>query len=111
MGMTINVDLSICNLESTDCYLIAYFYYVTGAPLRDLNGEYRTYDDSVSVGVPLVPSRREQTFRAIELFLPYDELHLESGIYDLSFFIRIAREATNQTLAKTGHYFWHFTNQ
>ena len=108
-GMVISVDLSTCNLQDIDCQVAAYFSDASGEPLRDLNDDYRSYDGEVSVGTSLTPSRREQHFFDVELFIPYAELHLTPGTHDLSLSVSLWRKATNQTLAKTTDYEWRFT--
>ena len=108
-GMLIKVDLALGNLEGVDCGVYVYFSFSNGQPLPDSNGQYRTYENQVSVGEGLLPLRREQIFRDVEMFLPYDELHLQPGTHSLSLFLRVCREATNETLLTTGNYTWTFT--
>ena len=108
-GMTIKVDLSLCGLARVDCGLAAYFSFWDGPFLEDLNDSYCSYDGKVSVGAELRPSRREQFFPNIALFMPTAELHLDSGTHDLALFLRAYRRASNETLDQTETFRWQFT--
>jgi hypothetical protein len=108
-GLSIFVDLSLCNVAGADCAVAAYFSYATGQPIQDLNGAYRTYENQVSTHVTLRPSTREEIFRNVELWIPYEEIHVMPGLHDISFYVAVVRESTGDILAVTGNYTWTFS--
>jgi hypothetical protein len=108
-GMSIFVDIALCNVAGVDCAVVAYFSYATGQPVQDLNGAYRTYENQVSTHVTLRPSTSEEIFRNVELWIPYEEIHVGSGLHDLSFYLAAVRESTEDLLASTGDYVWTFS--
>ena len=107
-GMSIFVDLSLCNVAGVECSVAAYFSDATGQPLQDLNGVYRTYDNQVATSARLRASSNEEVFRNEELWIPYEELHLSIGRHGLTFYLAVVREATHEVLASTGDYSWTF---
>lgn len=108
-GLSIFVDLSLCNVAGVDCAVGVYFSYATGQPIQDLNGVYRTYDNQVSTHVTLRPPTNEEIFRNVELWVPYEEIHVGPGLHDLVFYLAVIRESTGDLLASTGNYRWTFS--
>jgi hypothetical protein len=87
-GMWIHVSLETANLKEQLCELTAYFYYWNGsdwAVLRDYDDNYSTVDNQASVGKEFTPAYTNSRFPRITLFMPYKELHLAEGRFDLRF--------------------------
>lgn len=80
IGMLISVDFETKNLKKELLYCMVRFYNDNGAPLaqKKFHKQYRSVNGNVMVASPLSPESNNWKSR-IELFMPYDELQLESG--------------------------------
>jgi len=89
-GMNIHAKFEVDNLKGVDCKAAAYFYYSSGGKLRDSNNSYCTNDGYVSsYGVGFTPTYDGALYSDLELFMPYDELHLSNGKHELKFYIAL----------------------
>jgi hypothetical protein len=88
-GMLIHVRFRVKNYQNTQCSVNAYFYYASGERLNDFNNTYATPDGQVAMGMYFTPRDRETIFSDARLFMPYGELHLSPGNYDLKFDIEL----------------------
>jgi hypothetical protein len=95
IGMLIHVKFTVDNFQGVDCGAAAYFYFSSGKALKDFNGAYRTDDGNVSVGTDFRPGYVHSTYEDLRLFIPYDELHLASGRYDLKFNVKLYEKNGN----------------
>jgi hypothetical protein len=84
-GMRIHTDFGIAHGGGMECQIIAYFRYANGSPLLDQNLQDRAADGQVSLSSKFTPPYEYTRYKDYDLFLPYDELHLSSGQYDLTF--------------------------
>ena len=82
-GMTIHVDFTAYELKSTDCQLRIAFQDNAGKPLKDKNKRYFTTAGDVLVYNNLKPTASPMTFSDYKLFMPYAELDLPDGQYNL----------------------------
>lgn len=92
-GMVIHVKFSITGLKGIECRATAYFAMQSGDALKDVNGEYNTTDGQVSTGVSFTPGYEVTQYDNLELFIPYDELELGPGAYDLKFHVELWERA------------------
>lgn len=90
-GMRIHVKFSINNLQQVPCTATAYFYLDSGEALRDFNHKYNTTDGHVSVSTSFTPGYVNTSYNDLQLFMPYSELHMNKGTYQLKFFIQLFR--------------------
>jgi hypothetical protein len=85
-GMRIHVAFTAYNLMNMDAFLGIYFEY-TGEKsqrLRDINGAYKTALGEVAVSKKFTPSYAVSIFDDMQIFMPYDELDLDPGNYELT---------------------------
>ena len=87
LGMLIHLEFTIQNLKDANCQATAYFTSRRGEALVDFNDEYCTEDGHVCVWEDFVPQFNDAHLSEFTLFMPYDELHLESGVHELCFAI------------------------
>jgi hypothetical protein len=88
-GMRIHVKFSINNLQNVPCRAIAYFYFASGEALKDFNKKYNSFDGQVSVGTDFTPGFVDTSYNDLQLFMPYDELHMNKGQHQLKFIIEL----------------------
>lgn len=108
LGMEIAIDFSLGDLQGCDCGVEAYLFFQNGEPLKDFNGKYRTVNNCVSVRSTVTPSRKEENFEDVRLFLPYHELHLSSGEHLLKIKLRVYQFVGNVTLVQSADFHWAF---
>ena len=97
-GLTTWVDVGVENLKDIECSVVIYFSFTDGTALVDHNQNYRTYDGFVSVGKNFTPTRKEEVFTRLDLFIPFDELHLSKGTHRLSISISVLRPSSGRQL-------------
>lgn len=83
-GMRLHVKFTANNLKSAECQLRIKFYYDNEeSPLRDNNKRFYTTEGNVAVFRDLKPGYNEAVYEDYQLFMPYDELDLTYGEYNL----------------------------
>lgn len=97
-GMLIHVNFVVDGLEGVPCGIAAYFYDESGNLLMDANGSYNSEGGQVVVYQDFTPVYPSVIFEDFELFLPYDELDLPDGDYELKFSILIWEMASGATV-------------
>lgn len=107
-GMRIHVKFDVDNFKDTKGRVVAYFYTKNGNPLKDTNGSYKTTTGDVSaVSHIFQPSYVNTVYQDFKFFMPYQELHMARGKYNLKFYIRIFSGTWNALSDKSD---WvHFT--
>lgn len=88
-GMVIHVDFNIENHMSSPCQMAAYFSFADGAMLKDFDKNYTTDNGQVSTSAFFTPLYKNAHFEDIEMFIPYEQLHMASGEHSLKFTLRI----------------------
>jgi hypothetical protein len=78
-GMRIHVKFTARNMRNAEGRLTAYFYFESGAALKDYNGKFKTKEKNVSVGWNFTPQEATAVYNDFTLFIPYSELHLKAG--------------------------------
>ncbi|MCA6361666.1 MAG: hypothetical protein IM638_01385 [Bacteroidetes bacterium] len=107
-GMRIYSSFSLKNSMGKSCELSAYFYYANGEMLRDFNQQYKAPDGQVAVSYKFIPDFTVGGYSKMELFIPYDELHMNQGHSKLKFQVVLWGNHSND-LFKSGHYYFDFT--
>ena len=107
-GMRIHVKFEVDKLKGGKGSVNAYFHYKNGNPLKDFNEKYRTTNGKVSCGRHFQPGYVNTTYEDFKLFMPYRELHMKAGKYDLKFNVQIFDEGTGQSLSSSSDWV-HFT--
>jgi hypothetical protein len=82
-GMRIHVKFTAYELKNTDCQLGIYFQDENGNPLKDKNKRLYTTKGNVAVFKDLKPGHAATVYNDLTVFMPYDELDLGDGSYNL----------------------------
>ena len=109
-GMMIHVHMSVYDMKGLSGRVSAYFYYGgdSETALVDYNQSYRTEDGKVSVGDNYTATYEASEWKDFWIFMPYDELHLSKGHYELKFQVVIWGNQ-DQRLADTDWQYFTFT--
>ncbi len=110
-GLLIHVKFNVSGMKNKVGRATAYFNYQDGSPLKDRNGAFATTNGNVAVDQPFTPGYDVTQYDNLELFLPYDELELDSGAYNLKFHVEIWESAhpENPALAVSPDIDFNFT--
>ena len=87
-GMKIHVEFETYNKQGVRGECAAFFFFEDGRKLYDYNGNYRAPDGHVSCAGSFTPPYQNTTYNDFELFLPYNELHI-NGSADCKFAVEI----------------------
>lgn len=111
-GMLIHTKFTIGNMTNRKSVCAAYFQLGNGNALKDFNYLYRSADGQVCVSEAFTPLYQSTVFNDFKLFLPYTELHMNSGTVNASlrFYILIYDNATEEDLAKSDYVTFTFSN-
>jgi hypothetical protein len=110
-GMRIYPAFEVSNAKEIELSVNAYFYFSSGQVLKDNDGEFCTTDGNVSVGKTITPCcvttiynsndpydayRTNVTLDVLDIFIPYDELHLaKNRNHQLKFLVQIFNQNNN----------------
>jgi hypothetical protein len=86
-GMLVRVDFTIQGHKNEKCHLSALFNHMDDTKLKDIDGQYCTYDGQVAVIRDFVPEFEYAHYGNFGLFMPYDQIHAPVG--DLKFNVAI----------------------
>ncbi len=82
-GMLIHVNFTVYDMKAAECQLRISFQDSAGKPLKDKNKRYFTTAGDVLVYENLKPGFNPAVYKDYPLFMPYSELDLPDGNYDL----------------------------
>lgn len=82
-GMRLHLKFTVDNLKSADCQVRVIFYYNDETPIKDKNQSYYTTTGNVAVFRDLKPAYDPAVYSDLDIFMPYDELDLSFGEYNL----------------------------
>ncbi len=82
-GMRIHVKFRVYNMKDVDCYLATYIQKKNGEKMYGTRSQYRSKSGQLAVYYLLTPGYTEAVYSDAKLFLPYNELNLASGRWDL----------------------------
>lgn len=94
-GMRIHLGFSVQGMKEMDGYVAIYFEYndeIAGY-LKDKNSKYNSSEGDVAVYRAVKPAYDPAVYQDLELFMPYSELDLEPGVYDLTMDAKIIYKA------------------
>jgi len=83
LGMLIHVKFSVYNMKDVDSYLAVYFEKADGTKLKTTNKKFSSNDGQVAVFRSLKPGYQDTVYKDLEVFMPYEELKLPGGKYNL----------------------------
>ncbi len=92
LGMRIHVKFSVDNMKDVDSYMVVHFEKDDGAQLKTTNRKFASKDGQVSVYRSMKPGYDETVYKDLDVFMPYDELKLSRGKYDLKMDVDVIRE-------------------
>ena len=81
--MRIHVNFTVYDMKSIPGYLAVYFQEKDGTSLQDNNGKFDSADGTVAVYREITPGYATTAYEDYQVFMPYSELDLEDGDYDL----------------------------
>lgn len=82
-GMMIHVNFTAVNLKDLDCYVAIYFEKKNGERIEGSNSAYRSKAGQLAVYKSIRPAYNEAVYKDLKLFMPYTEIKLSPGRYDL----------------------------
>lgn len=82
-GMRIHTNFSVHNMKNVDSYLAIYFETRDGKRLKDINQKLYSTDGTVAVYRALKPGFDVTDYKDLDIFMPYEELDLDQGKYNL----------------------------
>jgi hypothetical protein len=88
-GMVIHAHFNVEGAKDQSCQAAAYFYFSNGDILKDFNKTYRAPDGQVSVASNFTPPYDQSSYDDFTMFMPYDELEMAKGHYDLKFQVKV----------------------
>jgi len=88
-GMRIHVKFTAYGMRNLNSYLAIYFMDSDGDYLKDKNGKFASASDDVAVYREITPAYDPAEFNDLTVFMPYAELELPSGTYELTMDIKL----------------------
>ena len=82
-GMRIHLRFTVYDLKNANCLVGIYFKDQYNVPLKDYNKRFYTTQGKVAVTRQLTPGYNPTYFEDLQLFMPYEELDLVDGNYNL----------------------------
>ena len=84
LGMRIHVNFTAYNMKSVRSYLGIYFAKENGTRLTTKNKKFASSDGQVAIYYFITPAYDAAVYDDVELFMPYDELNLGRGKFNLT---------------------------
>jgi len=94
-GMRIHVKFDVTNMQGVDSYVLVYFQKDDGTSLTTGSSVYGSNDGRVVAKKALKPGFATTVYNDLDVFMPYNELNLSSGKYDLKMDIDLADDDEN----------------
>jgi len=109
-GMNIKVSFAVQGMKGKTGRVNVYFYYKDGTRLKDCNNKYCTIDDNVATWEDFTPGWDNTTYTDFKIFMPYEEMHMPSGKFDLKLFASVRNKTKNsKELADSDWYYFTYT--
>lgn len=93
-GMRIHVSFTIYEMMSTDCYMLVTFEKKEGEKyfyLEARSDDYADFWGNLMIAKKMTPCCTETDYNDLQVFMPYDELNLTSGRYDLRMDVDVSK--------------------
>jgi hypothetical protein len=106
-GMKIHVKFTAYEMKNVDAFLAIYFQTddENATWLMDKNNKYNSSDGYVAVYRSIKPQYDPAVFNDLDVFMPYSELDLDPGEYDLAIDVKLIYKAGGIISKLTTHYF------
>ncbi len=105
-GMRIHVKFTALNLKDVDCYVAVYFEKKNGEKIEGINSTYRSKNGQLAVYKTLKPGFQEAVYNDLQLFMPYSEIKLGTGKFNLKLKANIILKNGDMVKHLTEHHFW-----
>ena len=92
-GMRIHVKFTVYGMKNLDSYLAIYFETAAGERLKDKNKKFNSSTGDVAVYRSMAPGYDPTDYEDLAVFMPYDELDLSDGNWDLRLDVDIIYKA------------------
>jgi hypothetical protein len=109
-GMRLHVKFTAYDMLYMDAYVAVYFNYGSenGGQLKDKNDKFNSTAGDVAVYKSIKPEYNPAVYNDLQLFMPYDELDLEPGNYDLTMDVKIIYKAGGM-ISRLTYYDFEYT--
>jgi hypothetical protein len=106
-GMKIHVKFTAYDMLNMDGYVAIYFQYDDEIEdwLMDKNNSYKSTDGYVAVYRSIKPLYNPAVYNDLDVFMPYNELDLDPGQYDLAMDVKLIYKAGGLISKLTTYYF------
>ena len=78
-----------------------------GKPLKDSNDKFSTTGGNAAIHGDFTPTYQGSAYTDFQLFMPYDELHISRGKFDLKFVVKFSCEGDEE--AESEDYEFEYT--
>ncbi len=94
-GMRIHLKFTATGMKNMDAYVAIYFEYndEVGGYVKDKNQKYNSTEGDAALYKSIKPAYDPADYNDLQLFMPYSELDLEPGEYDISMDIKVIYKA------------------
>ena len=106
-GMRIHLKFSVYDMKDRDAYVAIYFEYddEDGGYLKDKNKSFYSSAGEVAVYKSIKPGYNPADYNDLQIFMPYEELDLDPGTYDLSMDVKLIYSTGGVISRLTSYYF------
>lgn len=82
-GIRIHLKFSAINMKGIDAYAAVYFQKKNGEKVDGISTEFRSKNGQLAVYKSIKPAYDEAVYKDLQLFLPYSEIDVGTGKFDL----------------------------
>src|SRR4030095_12721084 len=109
-GMKIHVKFTAYEMKEMDAFLAIYFQSddENATWLMDKNSKYNSSDGYVAVYRNIKPQYDPAVYNDLDVFMPYSELDLDQGEYDLAMDVKLIYKAGG-VISKLTKYYFEYT--
>ena len=95
-GMRIHVKFTVYGMKNLDAYLAIYFGITGGDRLKDKNNKFNSTTGDVAVYKAMNPGYDPAEYSDFSVFMPYDELDLSDGKWNLTLDVKVIYKGGGQ---------------
>lgn len=104
-GMRITLDFNINYAKDVENQVVAYFSDDEGNPLLSSDGDFQTASGKVAVFKNFTPQYDKTKFTDVGLFIPYEELGLPEGEFNIEFSLSVWHNKKTVIFESGSYYF------
>lgn len=108
-GMRLHLKCNVFDMIGETGYFVFYFQHKDGTPLTTTNKAYRSNErpGDLALYFEISPGYQNTVFEDVSVFMPYDELKLTRGSYDLRMDVDIIEKDTTLIQHMSFYDFWY----